>query len=258
MYEWEMAQGADIETARTAAVNTLVAGELVYLVNSRYFFASSLSLRAWIGNPYAVLAMAVLVAVQLVFTYTPFMQAAFQVRGLSGDVWLHIAWAALLIYLIVEIEKLVVRNLPKAARPTVAPAAPARRAPIRAGVALVYLLGSVAGVQGVLAIGRLYEALATGESVTVMGLALGGLAVLLAAVLLGDALGEVRSRGAGVAALKLPAPMMLLAVAWHAPAYPFQPEHLPWLIVAAMGLLVLAAAVLGLSLALRRQGRSER
>jgi magnesium-transporting ATPase (P-type) len=104
---------------------------------------------------------------------------------------------------------------------------------------------------------RPHNAIATGSPATVMGLALGGLAALLSAALLLEALWETRTRGAAGTAFKLPAPMVLLAVAWHAPAYPFETEQLPWLLVAATGLLALAVAVLALSLALRRQRPSD-
>lgn len=104
---------------------------------------------------------------------------------------------------------------------------------------------------------RPHNAIATGSPTTVMGLALGGLAVLLSAALLLEALWETRTRGAAGTALKLPAPMVLLAVAWHAPAYPFETEQLPWLLATATGLLALAVAVLALSLALRRQRPSD-
>lgn len=90
LYRWEIGQGASVELARTAAVNALVAGEGVYLINSRFFLAPSLSLRAWFGNRYAVLAIGILIGLQLVFTYAPFLQKAFGARGLSGEAWLRI------------------------------------------------------------------------------------------------------------------------------------------------------------------------
>ena len=39
VFEWELARGSSLETARTAAVNMLVVGELAYLFSVRYFHA---------------------------------------------------------------------------------------------------------------------------------------------------------------------------------------------------------------------------
>ena len=45
VFEWELARGSSLETARTAAVNMLVVGELVYLFNVRHFTASAFTPR---------------------------------------------------------------------------------------------------------------------------------------------------------------------------------------------------------------------
>jgi magnesium-transporting ATPase (P-type) len=50
VFEWELARGSSIETARTAAVNMLVIGELVYLFNVRHFTASALNRDTLTGN----------------------------------------------------------------------------------------------------------------------------------------------------------------------------------------------------------------
>ena len=39
VFEWELARGSSLEVARTAAVNMLVMGEMVYLFNVRHFTA---------------------------------------------------------------------------------------------------------------------------------------------------------------------------------------------------------------------------
>ena len=50
MYLWELDHGATLETARTAAVDTLVAGEIAYLFNCRHIAAPALSWQGMTGN----------------------------------------------------------------------------------------------------------------------------------------------------------------------------------------------------------------
>jgi len=111
MFVWEQAQGAALEVARTAAVNTLVMFQAVYLLNSRFLLAPAWPHQALRGNPYVPLSIAVIVGLQLLFTYAPFMQTLFHTAPLGADAWLRIVLIALSIYVIVELEKTVVRGL---------------------------------------------------------------------------------------------------------------------------------------------------
>src|SRR5262249_26427368 len=49
---WMQSLGASDELARATAVNTLVIGQVFYLLNSRYKLDSSFSLKAHLGNKY--------------------------------------------------------------------------------------------------------------------------------------------------------------------------------------------------------------
>jgi hypothetical protein len=223
---------------------------LVYLINSRYFIGSSLSVSAWIGNRYAVLAMSVLGGVQLVFTYAPFMQTAFASRALNADAWLRILGAAALLFLLVEAEKAVAR-WQAGARGQV-PAGPSPKAfPVRVTTVLAGALGLVIGAQLLAVVAELYSLLQATPSASV-GAALAVLATALAAALLAEALFDLRFVGARAAALKMLAPALLLAVATHAPHYPYTAAELPWLLSAAIALLALGVALLGLAIAWRR------
>ncbi|MCU0764721.1 MAG: HAD-IC family P-type ATPase [Burkholderiaceae bacterium] len=110
VFEWELARGASLETARTAAVNMLVVGELVYLFNSRHFVAHSLGRGALYGNPVAFWASVGLIALQLGFTYAPPMQALFRTAPLDAAAWTLIAGLGLAKFLAVELEKAVLRR----------------------------------------------------------------------------------------------------------------------------------------------------
>ena len=111
MFRWEQAQGATLEAARTAAVNTLVMFQAVYLLNSRFLLAVAWPHLVLRGNPYVPLSIALIVGLQLLFTYVPFMQALFHTAPLGAEAWARIVPIALSIYVIVEIEKAVVRRL---------------------------------------------------------------------------------------------------------------------------------------------------
>jgi magnesium-transporting ATPase (P-type) len=109
MFLWEQSQGASLETARTAAVNTLVMFEAFYLLNTRYLLAPAWPHRALTGNRYVPLSIAFVTVAQLLYTYAPFMQTLFQSAALGPDAWLRILLIAASIYAIVEVEKWLVR-----------------------------------------------------------------------------------------------------------------------------------------------------
>jgi len=109
IFHWEQEQGASLETARTAAVNTLVMFEVFYLLNSRFLTEPSWLPRALTGNRTVPLAIGLVIGFQLVYTYAPFMQTLFQSAPLDAPAWLRIVLIALSIYVIVEIEKALVR-----------------------------------------------------------------------------------------------------------------------------------------------------
>ncbi len=110
LFVWERAQGASIEVARTVAVNTLVMFEIFYLLCTRHLTASALSQEGLCGNGYALAAMGVVVALQLVFTYAPPVTALFGVAPIDGSAWVRIVGIAFLVLVLVEVEKFVLRK----------------------------------------------------------------------------------------------------------------------------------------------------
>jgi len=111
LFLWELESGASLETARTMAVNAVVAAEMFYLLNSRFILQSVLSLRGLFGNPYVLLAIGACIALQLAYTYAPPLQRVFGSTALSADEWLRVALAGLLVFVASEVEKWVLRNL---------------------------------------------------------------------------------------------------------------------------------------------------
>jgi magnesium-transporting ATPase (P-type) len=111
VFEWELARGSDIETARTAVVNMLVLGELVYLFNVRHFTAAAWGWGALLDNRVAFWASVLLIGIQLLFTYAPPLQALFHTRPLDIDSWLLILALGLIKFFAVEMEKWGLRRL---------------------------------------------------------------------------------------------------------------------------------------------------
>lgn len=111
VFEWELARGSSIEVARTASVNMLVVGELVYLFNVRHFTAHAFTWDTLTGNPVALWVSMLLLGFQLLFTYAPPMQQVFQTAALDVASWLVILALGLGKFLAVEAEKAVLRHL---------------------------------------------------------------------------------------------------------------------------------------------------
>jgi magnesium-transporting ATPase (P-type) len=110
VFDWQLARGQSLEAARTAAVNMLVVGELVYLFNSRHFVAHSLSRDTLTANPIALWASVVLIVLQLAFTYAPPLQFMFRTVPLDVASWALILGLGLVKFLAVEAEKAVLRR----------------------------------------------------------------------------------------------------------------------------------------------------
>ncbi|MGB0126421.1 MAG: HAD-IC family P-type ATPase, partial [Rhodocyclaceae bacterium] len=127
VYERELGRGNTLETARTAVVNMLVFGELVYLFNVRHFMATALSRETLYGNPVALWASAVMVVLQLLLTYAPPMQQMFHTAPLGWESWWPILVLAGAMFLAVEVEKWVQRRLPAKRNGILTPAITGKR-----------------------------------------------------------------------------------------------------------------------------------
>ncbi|MGI9216979.1 MAG: cation-translocating P-type ATPase [Hydrogenophaga sp.] len=111
VFDWCLQRGLPLSTARTAVVNMLVMAELVYLFNARSFTGSAFVRDLLHANPVALGVSALLLGVQLLFTYAPPLQRLFATTALDGATWGLIAALALALFLVVELEKAVLRRL---------------------------------------------------------------------------------------------------------------------------------------------------
>ncbi len=110
-FVWMKSKGVSDDLARAGAVNALVIGQVFYLLNSRYKFDSSLSIKAHFGNQYLAMGIGAVAVLQLLFTYTPPFQRLFETEGLPLWVWPWLFLAGLVFFVVVEAEKLFVRML---------------------------------------------------------------------------------------------------------------------------------------------------
>jgi magnesium-transporting ATPase (P-type) len=109
VFMWAPNAGLEVEAARTVAVNTLVMFEVFYLLSVRRLETWAFS-RLFVREALITWgAIATLVAIQMLFTYAPVMQKLFHSRPLSLDAWLITVAAAGSIFVLVEIEKYLLR-----------------------------------------------------------------------------------------------------------------------------------------------------
>ncbi|MFJ6156168.1 cation-translocating P-type ATPase [Pseudarthrobacter sp. NPDC092184] len=104
IFELELAGGASLAEARTAAVNLFVAVETFYLFSCR-----SLTRSVWrigfFSNRWVVLGVLVQAAGQLAITYSPVMNELFHTAPLGAETWLRILGIAVLASLVVAVDK---------------------------------------------------------------------------------------------------------------------------------------------------------
>jgi cation-transporting ATPase F len=104
LFEWELAHGAGLAEARTAAMNLFVVVEAFYLFSCR-----SLTRSAWrIGlftNRWIVVGVTLQTVGQLAITYLPAMNTVFGTAPIGAEVWLRIFAVAMVTSLVVAVDK---------------------------------------------------------------------------------------------------------------------------------------------------------
>jgi P-type Ca2+ transporter type 2C len=110
MFEYIRGLGMDMAEARTVAVNTLVAGQLFYLLNCRQIKTPAFS-KGFFRNKTVFYAIGVLILFQLFFVYVPFMNAAFGTFAHGPSLWLYPLVAGVAVFFIVEFEKYITAKI---------------------------------------------------------------------------------------------------------------------------------------------------
>ena len=99
------------------AVNTLIIGQIFYLLNSRYKLDSSFSLKAHLGNNYLPLGIGAVIVLQLLFTNTRPFQILFETQTIPLWVWPRLLLGGMVFFLVIETEKLIIRTTRSECRP---------------------------------------------------------------------------------------------------------------------------------------------
>jgi magnesium-transporting ATPase (P-type) len=103
-------EGTTLDFARTVAVNALVMGQIFYLIATRHFDRTSLSVEGLTGNRAVLIAISVCIALQLLFTYVPVMNTLFGTAPLDAAAWGRCIAVGVAVLALVEIEKAVRRG----------------------------------------------------------------------------------------------------------------------------------------------------
>jgi cation-transporting ATPase F len=109
LYELDLLLGSSAAQARTVAVNAIVMVEVLYLFNCRSLTRSMFRVGVF-SNRWMVAGVVVMVFLQLLFTYAPFMNDLFLTAPTSAADWARVLGVSLLGYLIVELEKWIRRR----------------------------------------------------------------------------------------------------------------------------------------------------
>ncbi len=104
LYELELRRGAPVEQARTVAVNVVVFVEVFYLLACRSFRDTMFKIGVF-SNRWVVVGVIIMAALQLLFTYVPFMHLVLGSAPIDGTAWALILGFSVLVYAIVEFEK---------------------------------------------------------------------------------------------------------------------------------------------------------
>jgi cation-transporting P-type ATPase F len=110
IFEWAEGRGLGDAGARTAAVNVFMSVQVFYLFACRSLRRSLFTYNPF-GNRVIVLGVAVVIALQLVFTYAPFMNVAFGTASISGGEWAVIALIGIVTMIFMDLVGVVLRRL---------------------------------------------------------------------------------------------------------------------------------------------------
>ncbi|HOD44600.1 MAG TPA: HAD-IC family P-type ATPase, partial [Anaerolineaceae bacterium] len=104
LFEYEINRGASVQEARTVAVNVVIFVELFYLFNARSLTRSPFQI-GFFSNPWAIGGSVLMVLLQILFTYAPFMHRLFGSAPMSLILWVDVLVVSLAAFGIIEVEK---------------------------------------------------------------------------------------------------------------------------------------------------------
>lgn len=111
LFLWDTTHGETLQMARTTAVNTLIFFQIFYLFNARLLKTSVLSRAGLFGNPAVLFAVFGIASLQMLFTYLPLFQTVFGTAGIPAGDWLRLISFTFSVFILVELEKLIMRKM---------------------------------------------------------------------------------------------------------------------------------------------------
>jgi len=111
VFQWGINHNLGIDAARTLAVNCLILLEASYLFSVRYQRGFALTIKRIKSAKIIFMAVGLVIGLQLLLTYTPFMQAWFKTQPLSLDHCLWVILIGLLGFMILELDKLIYHKI---------------------------------------------------------------------------------------------------------------------------------------------------
>ena len=113
LFEWELQSGNSLTQARTVAVNVVVLIGIAYLLNCRSLTQSMFRIGLF-SNPWIWVGIAIMLVLQLAFTYLPFMNQLFSSAPITLGAWARVLGLTLAGYLLIEFEKWIRRQVQSA------------------------------------------------------------------------------------------------------------------------------------------------
>lgn len=104
-YEWLLAEGVSQAVASTMMINVVVLSKIFYLFNIRT--SQPVISKSFFSNPKAFVIILIMIILQLILTYVPFMQSLFYTSGMSIIPWGISIASSIVILIITEIDKLL-------------------------------------------------------------------------------------------------------------------------------------------------------
>jgi Ca2+-transporting ATPase len=118
LFEMALQSGRSEAVARSIATSVFVFGELFYLFSCRSLQHSIFRINLF-GNQPLVAGVLAMTALQLLFVYAPFMNAAFHSAPIAPLDWLYILGVGVAIMVIIEIEKSIRNMLSSVKKPAI-------------------------------------------------------------------------------------------------------------------------------------------
>ncbi|QLH08019.1 carbonate dehydratase [Nitrosopumilus ureiphilus] len=110
LFDWHLNDGYSIDESRTVAVNTIIMIEIFYLLNCRSLTKSIFKI-GFFTNKFIFIGIAIMLLLQIFFTYSPTMNEVFHSHPIGIESWLKIICVSFLVLIIIEIKKFTLVKL---------------------------------------------------------------------------------------------------------------------------------------------------